>query len=73
MKHSDYKVGCDDHKHCSLFAVFDSLCRSFERIHIDHERGATRTEPPGWMLQYEEVTAAEQPNCSEHSRVRHAL
>jgi hypothetical protein len=59
LKHSHYKVGCDAHKHYSLFAVFDSLGRSFERTRVDHERGAIRTFlsqlPPGTPVALETV------------------
>jgi len=42
-KHSHYKVGCDAHKHFSVFAVLDHRGRVVKRDRVDHEPGAIRT------------------------------
>jgi len=41
-KQSHYKVGCDAHKHYSLFAVLDHQGRPVERTRVNHEPGAIR-------------------------------
>jgi hypothetical protein len=41
-KPSHYKVGCDAHKHYSLFAVLDHRGRPVEQARVDHEPGAIR-------------------------------
>ncbi len=49
--HSHYTVGCDAHKHYSVFAVFDSLGKPLERTPVNHSRGAIQAFlselPPG--------------------------
>ena len=42
LKQSHYKVGCDAHKHYSLFAVFDGQGKPVERTRVNHEPGAIR-------------------------------
>ena len=42
-KHSHYKVGCDAHKHFSVFAVLDRRGRVVKRDRVNHEPGAIRT------------------------------
>lgn len=42
-KQSHHKVGCDAHKHYSLFAVLDHRGRPVERTRVNHEPGAIRT------------------------------
>ena len=39
---SHYTVGCDAHKHYSLFTVLDSRGRAQQRTRVDHQRGAIR-------------------------------
>ena len=41
-KQSHYKVGCDAHKHYSLFAVLDHQGRPVERTRVNHQPGAIR-------------------------------
>ncbi len=37
---SYYRVGCDAHKYCSLFAVLDDRGKLMEEQRVDHEPGA---------------------------------
>jgi len=41
-KQSHYKIGCDAHKHYSLFAVFDRQGKPVKRTRVNHEPGAIR-------------------------------
>jgi len=49
---SDYKVGCDAHKHFSLFAVLDGKGDLVERTRVGHVPGAIGT----FLSQYPEGT-----------------
>jgi hypothetical protein len=40
MFHSNYTVGCDTHKHFSLFAALDENGELVQRTHVDHVAGA---------------------------------
>ena len=40
--HAHYKLGCDAHKHYSLFAVLDGGGTVVSRTRVDHEPGAIR-------------------------------
>lgn len=40
MVHSDYTVGCDAHKHFSLFVVLDANGALFQRTRVGHVSGA---------------------------------
>jgi len=42
LRQSHYRVGCDAHKHYSLFAVLDDCGRPVERTRVNHEPGAIR-------------------------------
>ena len=42
MLSSDYSVGCDAHKHFSLFAVLDGRGNLVQRTRVDHQPGAIR-------------------------------
>src|SRR3990172_11330691 len=42
LKQSHYKLGCDAHKHYSLFAVLDHRGKCIERTRVNHEAGAIR-------------------------------
>src|SRR3989304_1226012 len=42
FKQAHYKVGCDAHKHYSLFAVLDHRGKCIERTRVNHEAGAIR-------------------------------
>jgi transposase len=59
MVHSDYTVGCDAHKHYSLFTVLDSQAHVIERTRVDHRPGAVRDFltrfPPGTPVALETV------------------
>jgi transposase len=59
MVHSDYTVGCDAHKHYSLFSVLDSQAQAVERTRVDHHPGAIRgflsRFPPGTPVALETV------------------
>jgi len=39
---SNYRVGCDAHKHYSLFAVMDEAGQLREKKRVNHVRGAIR-------------------------------
>jgi len=39
---SNYKIGCDAHKHISQFAVRDANGRLCQQRRIEHEPGAIR-------------------------------
>jgi transposase len=41
-KQSHYRIGCDAHKHYSLFAVFDRQGKPVKRTRVNHEPGAIR-------------------------------
>lgn len=43
MFHSDYTVGCDAHKHFSMFAVLDAKGDLVQRTRVGHVPGAIRT------------------------------
>jgi transposase len=43
MFHSDYTLGCDAHKHFSLFAILDEKGIMMQRTRIDHVPGAICT------------------------------
>ena len=43
-----YKVGCDAHKHYSVFAVRDGKGKVLDRVRVNHERGAIR----GFLSQF---------------------
>lgn len=43
MVHSDYTVGCDAHKHFSLFAVLDERGDLLQRTRVGHAPGEIRT------------------------------
>src|SRR3970040_670149 len=49
--HSHYKVGCDAHKHYSLFSVLDARGHLIQRTRVNHAPGAIRAFlsqfPPG--------------------------
>ena len=59
MMHSHYTVGCDAHKHYSLFAVLDHRGRPVEQTRVNHEPGAIRAFvsrfPPGTPVALETV------------------
>ena len=59
LKQSHYKVGCDAHKHYSLFAVFDRQGKSVKRTRVNHTPGAIRAFlsrfPPGTPVALETV------------------
>lgn len=38
--HPHYELGCDAHKHYSLFAVRDGRGKVLDRVRVNHERGA---------------------------------
>ncbi len=73
LKHSDYTVGCDAHKHYSLFAILDSQGKPLEQTRVNHSRGAIQAFlselPPGtpvaletvgnWYWIVDEIEAAE--------------
>ena len=42
VKQSHYRIGCDAHKHYSLFAVFDRQGKPVKRTRVNHEPGAIR-------------------------------
>jgi len=46
LKQSHYKVGCDAHKHYSLFAVFDRQGKPVKRTRVNH----TTWRHPGFSL-----------------------
>jgi transposase len=56
---SHYTVGCDAHKHYSLFTVLDSRGRAEQQTRVDHQRGAIRgflsRFPPGTPVALETV------------------
>ena len=58
-KQSHHKVGCDAHKHYSLFAVLDHRGRPVEQTRVNHEPGAIRAFvsrfPPGTPVALETV------------------
>ena len=58
-KQSHYKVGCDAHKHYSLFSVLDARGTLVLRTRVNHEPGAIRTFlsqlPPGTPVALETV------------------
>ncbi|MFQ5922575.1 MAG: hypothetical protein ACE5M4_06995, partial [Anaerolineales bacterium] len=43
MLHSDYTVGCDAHKHFSLFTVLDMRGELVQRTRVGHVTGAIGT------------------------------
>jgi len=43
LKQSHYTIGCDAHKHYSLFAILDGNGKFVDRIRVNHEPGAIRT------------------------------
>src|SRR3990172_9326725 len=57
--HSHYKVGCDAHKHYSLFSVLDARGNPIQRTRVNHEPGAIRAFlaqfPPGTPVALETV------------------
>jgi len=57
--HSHYKVGCDAHKHYSLFSVLDARGNLVQRTRVNHEPGAIRSFlsrfPPGTPVALETV------------------
>jgi len=59
LKQSHYKIGCDAHKHYSLFAVLDHRGRPVEQTRVNHEPGAIRAFvsrfPPGTPVALETV------------------
>jgi transposase len=59
LKQSHYKVGCDAHKHYSLFAVLDHRGKPVEQTRVNHEPGAIRAFvsrfPPGTPVALETV------------------
>ena len=59
LKHSDYSVGCDAHKHYSFFTVLDAVGRAKHRVRVEHQRGAIREFlsqfPPGTPVALETV------------------
>jgi hypothetical protein len=58
-KQSHYKVGCDAHKHFSVFAVLDRRGRVVKRDRVNHEPGAIQAYlsqfPPGTPVGLETV------------------
>ena len=54
-----YTVGCDAHKHYSLFSIFDGQGRVVRRTRVDHQRGAIQDFlsqfPPGTPVALETV------------------
>ncbi len=40
MVHSDYTIGCDAHKHFSLFAVLDEAGQLAQQVRVGHVPGA---------------------------------
>ncbi|HLE05623.1 MAG TPA: IS110 family transposase [Anaerolineales bacterium] len=59
LMQSHYKVGCDAHKHYSLFSIFDGQGRVVRRTRVDHQRGAIQNFlsqfPPGTPVALETV------------------
>jgi len=59
LKQSHYKIGCDAHKHYSLFAVLDHRGWPVEQTRVNHEPGAIRAFvsrfPPGTPVALETV------------------
>jgi transposase len=57
--HPHYKVGCDAHKHYSLFSVLDDHGHLIQRTRVNHEPGAIRAFlsqfPPGTPVALETV------------------
>src|SRR3972149_11201281 len=57
--HPHYKVGCDAHKHYSLFAVRDEHGQVLQWTRVNHVRGAIRAFlsqfPPGTLVALETV------------------
>ena len=57
--YSHYKVGCDAHKHYSLFSVLDHHGQLIQRTRVNHEPGAIRAFlsqfPPGTPVALETV------------------
>jgi len=57
--HPHYKVGCDAHKHYSLFSVLDAGGHLIQRVRINHAPGAIRAFlsqfPPGTPVALETV------------------
>jgi hypothetical protein len=49
---SDYTVGCDAHKHFSLFAVLDGRGRLAQRVRVGHAPGAIQA----FLAQFPEGT-----------------
>jgi len=43
LKQSHYNVGCDAHKHYSLFAVLDEHGNTLDQTRVNHEPGAIKT------------------------------
>jgi transposase len=56
---SDYTVGCDAHKHYSLFSILDGQGQVVRRTRVDHQRGAIQgflsQFPPGTPVALETV------------------
>jgi hypothetical protein len=56
---SHYKLGCDVHKHYSLFAVVDGHAKVVSRTRIEHQPGAIQAFvsrfPPGTPVALETV------------------
>ena len=59
LEQSHYKVGCDAHKHYSLFAVLDHRGKPVEQTRVNHVPGAIRAFvsrfPPGTPVALETV------------------
>ena len=59
LKQSHYKVGCDAHKHYSLFAVLDGHGNLLDQSRINHEPSSIRAFPsqfpPGTPVALESV------------------
>jgi len=77
LKQSHYKVGCDAHKHYSLFAVFDRQGKPVKRTRVNHEPGGIRAFlsrfPPGTPVALETVgnlSAARQAGTGSWMRSR---
>lgn len=43
LRQSHYKVGCDAHKHYSLFAIHDQAGNVIDHVRVNHERGSIQS------------------------------
>ena len=52
LKQSHYTIGCDAHKHYSLFAILNERGKLVDQVRVDHEAGAIKA----FLSQYPEGT-----------------